>query len=134
MLVLTCPVGGTLWIGRDIKITLRRRQGDEVTVGLVAPADASVALGHIPLQALGNYGKTTSYLFSLPHANRLQVGSVEVGIELAPLDEARDGVEGELIHIGVTCPGPIRIGFESHRDERVPVVRWHPPATACIRH
>ena len=133
MLLLTCPIGGTLWIGRDIKITLHRGQGDSVMVGLLAPARAPVAVGHSPLPAMSATAKSSAYLFSLPHAHHFTVGAVEVGVEVSSPQPADDG-EVDLVHVGVSCPGPIRIGFVAHRDEQIPVVTWHRPPTIGVLH
>lgn len=130
MLVLTCHVGGMLRIGRDIRIALGERQGDQLLVSVTAPVDTRLALDASPLQPLTRFGGTAAYLFALPDSRWFRVGTMEVVVRVPPLV----GDYADVIHVGVSGPGPLRIGYEHASEGDTPIVTCHPQAIARVLH
>lgn len=52
MLILTSRTGETIWIGTDVKITVLRQHGHQVTIGIDALTAAAVVHGHRALKDL----------------------------------------------------------------------------------
>ncbi len=112
MLVLTCRVGASLRIGDEIHVTLQGRLRNRVTVGVVAPAAASVMLDRACLQPVVLPGGRHWYLFSLLGVRRFRVGDVEVGVWV-PGEEVSSVADcDEVVHVGVIAPQAMRIGYE----------------------
>lgn len=133
MLVMTCRVGSSVRIGEDIRMAVQGRVGPRVAVDLrVAPKNQVFLEGACLEPAVLPCG-SHSHLLSLGGMRRFQVGKFEVGIWL-PSDTVSDASPcADFIHIGVTGPGPLRVGYQQDGAD-VPWVYCLPPAIAGIVH
>jgi sRNA-binding carbon storage regulator CsrA len=135
VLVLTCRMGGTLRIDDDIHVTLLGRLRDRVTVGVLAPRGAAVMLDRTCLQPQVLPSGTCSYLFSLMGVRRFRVGTIEVGVWVAGETEPLAAGCEDFIHIGLTAPEPLRIGYEQerckHSSARLALPSCSSPAALC---
>ncbi len=115
MLVLTCRVGASLRIGDEIHVSLQGRLRNRVTVGVIAPASASVMLDRACLQPVMLPSGTGWYLFSLLGVRRFRVGDVEVGVWV-PGEEVSSATDcDDVVHVGIIAPQPMRIAYEQAR-------------------
>ncbi|MBX3712998.1 MAG: hypothetical protein KF800_13645 [Lysobacter sp.] len=133
MLVMTCRVGGSLRIGEDIRMALQGRIGSRVTIELQLTARDPVYLDGACLQPSVLPGDVHSHLISLAGMRRFTVGAFEVGVWLPDVDVPETTTCDDFIHIGVTGPGPLRVGYQQDRAE-LPWVYCLPPATARLVH
>ena len=112
MLVLTCQVGGILRIDQSIQVTFQARQGVRVTVGVLAPREAEVYFDGACLQPLVLPSGTRSYLFSLLAIRNFRVSDIEIGVWLPGEEVSQASEYQDCIHVGLSGPVPLRIGYE----------------------
>lgn len=112
MLVLTCQVGGVLRIDHAIQLTFQARQGVRVTVGVLAPRETEVYFDGACLQPLVLPSGTRSYLFSLWAVRNFRVADIEIGIWLPGEEVVQASEYDDCIHVGLTGPHPMCIGYE----------------------
>ncbi len=133
MLVMTCRIGGSLRIGEDIRIALQGRIGPRVAVDLrVAPRNPVFLEGACLQPAVLPCG-SHAHLFSLAGMRRFRVGEFEVGIWLPVAEAPEAECCDDFIHIGVTGPGPLRLGYQQDGAD-LPWVYCLPPAIAGMVH
>lgn len=130
---MTCRVGGAIHIGEDIWMALRGRIGPRVSVDLrVAPWNLVFLAGACLQPSVLPCG-SHSHLFSLAGMRRFRVGDFEVGIWLPGAEVPEAANCDDFIHIGVTGPGPLRVGYQRHRAE-LPLIHCLPPVVAGMVH
>jgi hypothetical protein len=134
MLVMTCRIGSSVRIGEDIWMAVQGRTGARVAVDLRVPPTNHVFLEGTCLEPAILPCGSHAHLFSLGGLLRFRVGDFEVGIWPPPFDMASDPTPcSDFIHIGVTGPGPLRVGYQ-HDGVDMPWVYCLPPAIAAIVH
>lgn len=133
MLVMTCRIGGSLRIGEDIRMALQGRIGARVAVDLQVSPRNLVFLEGACLQPAVLPCGFHSHLFSLAGMRRFTVGDYEVGVWLPGTQVPQAASCDDFIHIGVTGPGPLRVGYQQQRAE-LPWIHCLPPAVARMVH
>jgi hypothetical protein len=102
MQVETRQVGGALRLGENIRITMRRREGERVVLGATAPVGTRLVLGGAPVSPIAGTVGGWTYLFSLHALRKFTLGPFEVQVwlpgELVPLAADCD----DWLHIGIT--------------------------------
>ncbi|TXI44060.1 MAG: hypothetical protein E6Q50_18170 [Lysobacter sp.] len=100
MQIETCQVGGALRLDGGIDLTIHRRQGKRVVLGVSAPVGTALTLSGADLRPACSSPGTWSYLFSLQATRRFQIGDFDVRIwlpgELVPSAACED-----RLHVGI---------------------------------
>lgn len=130
---MTCRVGGSLRIGEDIRMALQGRIGPRVAIELQVAARDRVYLDGACLQPSVLSCGAHSHLLSLAGVRRFKAGAFEIGVWLPGTEVQEASTCDDFIHIGVTGPGPLRVGYQQDRAE-LPWVYCLPPATAGMVH
>lgn len=78
MLILSCPVGSTVRIGDDTRISVHARLGQRVTFGVQAPARRELRLDDTVLRPAPLPEGDCWYLFSLLGVRAFRIGGIEV--------------------------------------------------------
>ncbi len=132
MLVMTCRVGSILRIGPDIQLSVQARQGDRITVSLLAPPDLPVRLDGVYLQPLILPSGACAHLFSLRVVRCFRLGSTEIRVWLPGEIEPLAADCEDFVHLGLIGPDAVRVCHAASDAGPVPMLSYSPPPSATL--
>jgi len=115
MLILSCPVGSTVRIGDDTRISVHARLGQRVTFGVQAPVRRELRLDDIVLRPAPLPEGDGWYLFSLLGVRAFRIDAIEVRLC------ARAGhADADQVHLAFLDAEAVRIHLvEQAEPQRV---------------
>lgn len=113
MLVFTRHIGQTVCIGDDVRISVSDKRDDRVTIGILAPALATVRRsGAIVLPKILDSGERV-YTLSLLSGDEIDIGATRVRVNFRPTRLTALAPRRIPVRVAIDAPAHIAV----HREE-----------------
>jgi carbon storage regulator CsrA len=113
MLVLNRRVGQTIYIGDDVCATVFGKLRDHATIGVLAPAAATVRFGGAVLMPIVLDSGERFYLLTLLSGEGFAIDAAEVRVKFGSARQPPLGVRSKHVQLAIQAPAHIAV----HREE-----------------